>query len=699
MARRPRAAAPTEHQLHDRLGELACAVAADFLLDPDGMADYRKSRTPSAMKRAAKRAAPVALDIFDMHGGKIMLFPTLEEWGFIVLLDHDAFRASVAIHYDPTNDDPAPTAVQNFEGDSTKAYRVLREWIDEVETEDDDDLDQDDMPSMNDLIDMLSTMMDAPRGQPGGPAGAGRIKANAARAAAKYRRDGRFAPTQADAKWMEAHTDCLDPILDSYVAACAAPKRDDALIEVHRHLLVMQLEFIRYQVERDWDWAKELVAAYEKRILALADGKALSPHDWYPLPMTFNQARLPVSEATARAFGEAGGAITDPVESGDLPGMMREIVEEMAKEIDDPFAIAAVVTETTGPLPPDARVYVATELALASNQVARDAVPLLLLDPAVEVRRAAVAALEQTAGPEALSPMSLRRMIAVRTWMPADERPSLDRAIRKAREKGVTIAPWPAAGEIAYLASMIDGVDAQSVMAYSPKGAKGTMAFLLLKRGVKDSGFDAETPRRAIKLNVQTVREDARGAEVDRAYFDLSVGHAIATGLTKGELPPLGLLHIAEAIGATDWREQALDVTAEIAGLLATLTDAERTEPAIAASLARSGKWTADGDVFDTWYEDGKEVHDLIGRLSRAKAAGAVGMVLDNILEPLRGLWTERLLLMALWARAAKDKAQHGRWKDYLILAHALLDGRKLADIPLVRASAQLSVNVIRGGR
>jgi hypothetical protein len=56
------------------------------------------------------------------------------------------------------------------------------------------------------------------------------------------------------------------------------------------------------------------------------------------------------------------------------------------------------------------------------------------------------------------------------------------------------------------------------------------------------------------------------------------------------------------------------------------------------------------------------------------------------------------LLLLTLWARATREKPHWDRWKDFLILAHCLSNGRKLADISLMRTAAQRTVSVARSG-
>ena len=71
--------------------------------------------------------------------------------------------------------------------------------------------------------------------------------------------------------------------------------------------------------------------------------------------------------------------------------------------------------------------------------------------------------IEQSASEGAVSPTMLRRMIAVRNWLPANERAALDRAIKACRQHGVACASWPKAAVGRVLATGIDGSGAHSV--------------------------------------------------------------------------------------------------------------------------------------------------------------------------------------------------------------------------------------------
>jgi hypothetical protein len=703
MARPPKTSLSARAKLDDALGDLAVAVANAFFDDPEGTKAFRASQTPARLRKAAKSTKPSeALDFWELEeGGSVALLPTAEAKTLAFMAEHDDFRATVALYYDPDSDEPPSTRIVAFEGNAKNALKHARAW--KVDFEEDglggELFDGVGTDSLSDLTDLAYSMR-ADRVLTPWPDAAKKLHGMASRAAARLRRKGACDLSNADMDFLRKYPGSLLLTLEGYVAACTAEPRDEELVSAWQPMLMSQLAFVQPEHEDGSDWAMELIQSYEARIIALAEAKTIAVGDWYVLPTTLVQARIAISEDAKIAFGEAGAALAPPAErGGDMPALMRIMIEKLSADAGDAFTLVSILQEVSGPLPADARAYMTHELALAPHAVARDAVPLLLLDRAPEVRQAAAAALEQIAMPETLSPDSLRRIIAVRNWIPTEERPAVDRAIRKAREKGVAIAPWPAGTAVATAATLIDGVSAQSLLAYSPSGRTGLLAMVLLKRAVRDTSCVTDEKRKEIKHNLEFLAQNAHGTAVARDYVDTAVQHAIASGLAEGIVPPAGLLQIAECICATDWKDRRLDVAAEIADLFGRLDAGDRSDARIAASLRRSNGWCHYEEVFGSWFEDVSDIPDLMAKAPKRKGAMTVQFVLDEVIEKLRGRWTENLLLLALWARAAKDVEIQTRWKDFLILAHCMSSGWKLGDIPLMRTAAETTLAMSPGRR
>ena len=162
-------------------------------------------------------------------------------------------------------------------------------------------------------------------------------------------------------------------------------------------------------------------------------------------------------------------------------------------------------------------------------------------------------------------------------------------------------------------------------------------------------------------------------------------------------VPPAAFLRFAEVAGGAAWRDQRLDAAEEAARLFESLEPADRSPDAVTASLQRSGRWIADDMPFaESWFEDSAAVRAAVGRAPRRDRMAAAAAVLQDVLPQQRPVWAERLLLMALWAQAATDRAHHARWRDFAILAHALSGDARLEDIPFMRAVAEKTVTVAR---
>ena len=73
--------------------------------------------------------------------------------------------------------------------------------------------------------------------------------------------------------------------------------------------------------------------------------------------------------------------------------------------------------------------------------------------------------------------------------------------------------------------------------------------------------------------------------------------------------------------------------------------------------------------------------------------------MLEEVLSTRREAWAERLLLQALWLQAGTgDTKPTSRWRDCVVLAHELLAGRALAELPAMVAIAERGIFAARVG-
>jgi hypothetical protein len=119
----------------------------------------------------------------------------------------------------------------------------------------------------------------------------------------------------------------------------------------------------------------------------------------------------------------------------------------------------------------------------------------------------------------------------------------------------------------------------------------------------------------------------------------------------------------------------------------------------LAASLQRSGAWIADDPMMQSWFDDDAAVRALPQRRPRLKPGVAVRQMLEEVLPTRREAWAERVLLQALWLQdGTGDTKQTARWRDCVVLAHELLAGRELAELPAMVAIAERSIFAARVG-
>jgi hypothetical protein len=263
---------------------------------------------------------------------------------------------------------------------------------------------------------------------------------------------------------------------------------------------------------------------------------------------------------------------------------------------------------------------------------------------------------------------------------------------------------WTPAPPLAIQSSVIDGSGGQSLILTTPKGQTGLFAGLLLKQsfGIRDAWCNPSLARREIDEAFGESRRQTPTAMTGRDYLDVMVQHHIARGLTMGTLPHAAVIEIAERIGAADWKDRGLDVTAEIERRFAGLAVERRSPDAIAASLQRSGAWVAKNPMVESWFEDDAAIRPLAGGIARLNPQVGVQRLLEEILPARRESWAERLLLTTLWLQASSgdaSPADGGRWQDCAVLAHELLAGRKLAELPAMVAIAERSIAVARANR
>jgi hypothetical protein len=703
-----------------QLLRMARATLSDYFDDDPVEHEYSAAlRRELGRKRGGKSWPLQRWDDHPEHG-KLRLIAQPYANTFSLSVTHGQFTADLNVTYDIDLAELESAFIAEFQGNVATAIAAARFWADELTDFGVDDLDIEEA----ELEDMLAELgpedddddddeeQDELPGAPPKDTDENRVHVGqmARDLSRKVRDDEPPELSEDDQDWLEATPQSLGSIFEINVDAASAKPRDDKLIAASLAILTHQLELIRYRAERGHPWASKMLDDYQEGVRDLAEAQVLDNHeDLFALVAALGHAKVPVKPELSEALMGSGPELPDsmpPEQALDLA--VRPLIDELARNVTSPFEAMGAMSETAAVTPPALRCFMAHELALSPHAVMRDVVPLMLLDADAEVRQAAALALDQIAVPDRLSPVSLRRAIALRNWIPEADRAALDQAIRKARLKGVQPAQWEQTAELAYRASAIDGSGAQSMLFASRSGRSGLFAGLLLKQGfgIRDAWCNRDTPRREIASMVAEIQRKVVVPEVDRSYIDIVVQHGIALGVAAKSLPDPALLEIAEAVNGADWKDRRIDPAVETERLFAEFPEEQRNAGAITASLQRCAGWMRTDALWDSWFEDDAEVRQAIAAARQRDVAAAAQGLLENVLDQRRDEWAERFVLTALWARAVKAGqppplgagTRAATWRDLVVLAHEVLSARPLRDIPVMAEIAERTVIAARSG-
>lgn len=683
MGKTPRAPNTAATRARQAMLDVAEAVVLSTLMDPESHERYERAGR-------SKRGKPRVLETYALSGqgsAAVRLQPgspllTIE-------IRHPSFQVDVASAFDVDNDCLDDPAFIRFEGDDKQIARIGGRWRRELEEFDE---------SPWEMLDTLrSLFIDPAEGASasGAPSDQDVVRAMAADLARQVARTN-APPTlgTANEARLAEEPELVRAIVHGMVEAFSSTDADDPIRPAWHMLFVTQLGFLRHAIERGHDWARLLIESCQHMLIEAGQQGAIRPHDFAAIISAFGEARVDIPEAMRFALATAVADDVEPESADERNAIISDMMDTMAGAVTDPFHVVSDMSDATRVLPSEAGTYLAHEFAHSPHQVLRDAAPLLLLSQTQDTRRAAATALEQVARPDTLSPESLRRMIAIRNWVPNPDRPPLDHAIRTARLKGVECAPWPSTDDLLVHATTIDGSGATSLMFTSATGRTGIVAGLLIKltTGVADAWFDSDVPQRDLRAMVKEMARATETSLVDRPYVDRLLQHAIARNVEIGVPANAELLRVAELVDGAGWQDRRIDIPSEAAELFAALPDDRRTEAAIQQALRRSAGWVRNQAFAETWFLDDPASRSAVKRVVRLSHEKQLDRLVAELMPAYRTEWAERMVLLALRAINAHDTLQRARGPDFVTVAHALTSDTPLSEIPLMREIARLTL-------
>lgn len=683
MGKSPRTTNTAATRARKAMLAVAETVVLSTLMDPKSQERYERAGR-------SKRGKPRVLETYALSGqgsAAVRLQPGSRL--LTIEIRHPSFQVDVASAFDLDHDRLEDPAFIRFEGDDKQIARIGGRWRRELEEFDDNPWD-----SLDALRNLLLVLDQGPS-ETDAPSDLDVVRAMADDLARQFTRTGAIpALGTADEARLADEPELIRAIVHGMVEAFSSTEANDPVRPAWHMLFVTQLGYLRNAIERGHDWAPPLIESCQHMLIEAGQQGAIRPHDFVAIISAFGEARVDIPEAMRFALATTVADDAEPDSADDRNAIISGMMDEMAGAVTDPFHVVSAMSDAARVLPSEAGTYLAHEFAHSPHQVLRDAAPLLLLSQAQDTRRAAATALDQVARPDTLSPVSLRRMIAIRNWLPNPDRPALDHAIRTARLKGVECAPWPSTDDLLIHATTIDGSGATSLMFTSATGRTGIVAGLLIKlaTGVADAWFDQDVPQRVMRGMVKEMSQATETSLVDRPYVDRLLQHAIARNVEIGVPANAELLRVAELVDGAGWQDRRIDIPSEAAELFAALPDDRRTEAAIQQALRRSASWVRDQAFAETWFLDDPTSRSAVKRVGRLSHEKQLDRLVADLMPAYRADWAERMVLLALRAINAHDTRQRARGPDFVTVAHALASDRTLSEIPLMREIARLTL-------
>lgn len=468
----------------------------------------------------------------------------------------------------------------------------------------------------------------------------------------------------------------------------ASDARNEEGIEALGGMLSMQLEHLRYRLDRGYRSAREAQSRFERRVVELVqDGKLPGAELSFVIASMTEAGLEPGAELEALEDQEASAAIggtPDPAQVMDLMDTLVDLAEGNA------FAIAEGLLKAARSVPAQARALLAETMLRHPIAAMRDAAALLALDRDADVRRAC--ALAFLANSQSIAPAALRRLIVTRHWLPEGERHLIDQVIRDVRTRGIEIEPAPSVGRPDIRCSGIDGAGTQGFIMLAPVGDAYRMVSVLVRHssGILDAWCGETATKRELVAGLESAHEEAGLSMLrptKRDYLDRVIGHHVAIGLERGTPPPAGLLQVAETVGALEWRPRQIDWRELVETMLGE-APASLREPKRVAEIMASIDWANPDDLLDGWFEDDPEAADVVrGLPANAGARDALDGIIGNLLEPRRQKWAAHFAWIAFWLHE-RTPNRDPAWVRFALLARELDRGQRVGAVALMNIIA-----------
>lgn len=517
------------------------------------------------------------------------------------------------------------------------------------------------------------------------------------RLAAKEFGANNFGPASEEAaEYMDDKPAAVLDVIDLIVAENKKKRPNENLVSAYAFMLSHGLDGVRMQIESGLGAGDRIKAAAVDKLLHIGRSRAVDPAVLLIILSQFSSCKLDMGDDLRAMLAEA---ITDRPppgthrEDSEGEGLEQHFAEVVKAAKEDLFILQRQMFERADVFPPDSRAGMAVAMLQSDQPLIREASIGWLLDREAFVRTAVADAIVRLDPPPRISGAMLRRMIALRNWLPAEDRPALDAAIRTCRQREVACATWPTGNVVKALATGIDGAGAQSLFLVAKEKRKYALAGLLLKHdvGVRDVWVNHGMSRGDIDSFLEDLPLDADFFHTTLDYARARVAHLLATGVATGTLPPFNLFDLAETIGVSDLNPAPLEAERLVADLCEQVGTGLLKPQAVTRVIRNIEHWQAEYVFLESWFEN-----DDAARKQVAEAAvGAdreAAFILKSVLPARRRRWAE---LIAWTAYTLKHDGDEPYWEEFAVTARELLSKRDIADFAIMKAIAAATASAL----
>ena len=465
----------------------------------------------------------------------------------------------------------------------------------------------------------------------------------------------------------------------AYGLVTLAAQEDDPIGSASQ-LLSLLLDEARMGLENDDAYGEGFLETVEMAIQENLEAGTIKQQHLMEFAGHYKLVGLPVPQSLMLNVDN----MTPPSNPGelDLSENLQGIARDVLADGGSAYDLFNTIDAMLAAIPEEIQAAFTNHLASMDSAIFERCALYMLLSGSNLVQEATIAGLHERFGKSSMSAETIMLLPMMRGWFAEGPiKAGLDELIKKARRKAVPVQSDTANPPIReIIASITDGVGAQSISVLLEQETDVTVAMILIKTGYgikdaflvpPDNGADAEEL-------IAHLRAETGANNISPDTLRVLLEGALADGVDNHCLPAAGFLDVIDACGFLDLRPQELSLEA----LLGFSDPKRKIQDASPQGL---GRWINDDvtldhleHLTDSWFEDTEETREIV---ATGRTARSMETKVWNFLEGRRDLWARRFLQTGVMLRDAERMQE---WKTLTASAYGLMNGRSLRKIPLM---------------